>query len=201
MKKNFRLLILVILVSSVTIINAQETKKFTVSNVTVSSGKTALTSGLDTKISFSDGKKGIIFIQANADRVIVNYGKKIQNFQIVESFGFYKNVFWTGPQIVYQKGIIDIMLWNGVGFGKDKELTCPGTKPKFFLSYEGVGITVFKNYRIGGSSLWFRTAPMNWFVSIKRTFSLGEKSKLFGEITYNHSLDIPMFVAGYTIKF
>ena len=196
--KKFRLLLLVVLFSSITIVNAQE-KKFTVSDVTVSSGKTALTSGLDTKVSFSNGKN-VIFIQANADRAILNIGKKIKYFQIVESFGVYKNVLWTGPQIVYQKKFLDVMLWNGVGFGKDRELTCPGTKPEFFLSFEGVGITFLKNYRIGGSVLWFRTDPINWFVSIKRTFSIGEKSKMFTEVTYNHTLDIPMFVIGYNLK-
>ncbi|MFA6386393.1 MAG: hypothetical protein WCW04_01305 [Candidatus Paceibacterota bacterium] len=196
--KNFKGLLFVIMIVSTITVNAQE---FKISDITISSGKTALTSGLDTKVSFSNGKNRVLFIQANADRAILNIGKKIKNFQIVESFGVYKNVLWTGPQITYQKGIIDVMLWNGVGFGKDKELTSPGTKPEFFLSYEGVGITVFKNYRIGGSVLWFRTDPMNWFVSAKRTFSIGEKSKIFTEVTYNHTLDIPMFVIGYSLKF
>jgi len=196
--KNLFLSILA-LVTFTIVANAQETKKFTLSSVTVSSGKTALTSGLDTKVTFTNGS-GIIFVQANADRAIVNFGKKIKNFQVVESFGVYKNVPWTGPQIVYQKGFLDLMAWNGVGFGKDPSLTCPGTKPEFFLSYEGLGITVLKNYRVGGSALWFRTDPMNWFVSVKRTFNLGDKSKIFSEITYNHTLDIPMFVIGYTLK-
>jgi len=197
--KNLFLSILA-LVTLTIVASAQETKKFSISSVTVSSGKTALTSGLDTKITFTNGNNGIIFIQANADRAIVNIGKKIKNFQIVESIGVYKNVFWTGPQIVYQKGFLDLMAWNGVGFGKDPGLTCPGTKPEFFISYEGIGITVLKNYRIGGSMLWFRTDPMNWFVSAKRNFNLGDKSKIFFEITYNRTLDIPMFGIGYTLK-
>ena len=197
--KNLFLSILALVILTI-VASAQEAKKFTLSSVTVSSGKTALTSGLDTKVTFTNSSNGIIFVQANADRAILNIGKKIKNFQVVESFGVYKNVPWTGPQIVFQKGFLDVMAWNGIGFGKDPSLTCPGTKPEFFLSYEGLGITFLKNYRIGGSMLWFRTDPMNWFVSVKRNFNLSDKSKIFSEITYNHTLDIPMFVIGYIIK-
>lgn len=199
--KKFRLLLLVVLFLSITTVNAQETKKMTVSDFTILSGKTALGSGLDTRVSFSNGGNGILYIQANSDRLIVNIGKKIKNFQLIESIGIYKNVFWTGPMIIFKKGILDILIWNGISLATDQIMSNPGYKPTFFFSYEGAGLTFLNNNRIGGAVMWLKTDKMNWFASYKKTFSVGEKSKLFGEITYNHSLDIPMFVAGYTLRF
>jgi len=196
--KNF-VLILVILFS-VLVSNAQDTKKFSLSEITVSSGKTALSSGLDTRVTFSNGGNGIFNIQANSDRLIVNIGKKIKNFQLIESIGVYKNVPWTGPMIIFKKGILDLLIWNGISLATDPIMSNPGYKPTFFFSYEVAGLTFLKTNRIGGAIQWLKTDKMNWFVSYKKTFSVGEKNKLFAEITYNHVLDIPMFVMGYTIK-
>lgn len=198
--KNFRLLLVAFVILTITA-NAQETKKFTVSDVTISSGKTALTSGLDTKISFTNGGNGIFYIQANADRAMVNIGKKIKNFQLIESIGVYKNVPWTGPMLIFQKGIFDATVWNGVSLSKDKQMSNPGYKPTFFFSYGGMGLTFLKTNRIGGAVMWFKTDQMNWFVSYKKLVPIGDKSKIFGEVTYNHTLDIPMFVIGYNLKF
>ena len=199
--KNFRGLLLVAFVVLTITVNAQETKKITVSDITISSGKTALTSGLDTKITFTNGGDGILYIQANADRAMINIGKKIKNFQLIESIGVYKNVPWTGPMLIFQKGIFDATVWNGVSFSTDAQMSNPGYKPTFFFSYEGIGLTFLKTNRIGGAVMWFKTDKMNWFVSYKKLVSIGDKSKIFGEVTYNHTLDIPMFVIGYNLKF
>ncbi|MFA7718018.1 MAG: hypothetical protein WC875_04855 [Candidatus Absconditabacterales bacterium] len=186
-------------------LSAQESKPIKVSNyhlsnLTITSGKGAMTSGLDTRFDFSNEKRWVLFLQANADRATINFGRKFGKFQAIESFGVFKNMLWTGPMLLLNLGPIDMIAWNGLVFAKTDELKDPGYKPQFFCSYEGAGLTFCKNNHIGCAILYFGTAPMNWFVSYKRTINIGEKSKLFAEVTYNHDLNIPMFVIGYSMK-
>jgi hypothetical protein len=166
----------------------------------ITSGKGALTSGLDTKFDFSNQRKWVVSIQANSDRATINIGKKWKHFQVLESFGVYKNMIWTGPMLLANFGPLDLIAWNGICLSKSSELKETGFNPNFLLSYEGAGLTFWKNNRIGGAVLWFGQAPMNWFISYKRTIPLGDKSRFFVEATYNHTLDIPMFVIGYSMK-
>ncbi|MEI6671987.1 MAG: hypothetical protein WCL02_01110 [bacterium] len=175
-------------------------RNYSLTEVSITSGKGALTSGFDTRFDFSNGKSGVLFLQANNDRAAVHFGKKFGNIQLIESFGVFKNIPWTGPMIVYTLGPLDFIAWNGIGFAKTNTLKDPGYTPQFFFSYEGVGLTFLKNNRLSGALMYFGTDPMNWFISYKRTIIIGKRSKFFGEVTYNHALDIPMFVIGYTIK-
>ena len=204
MKKLF-IIAIILIVSN--LIYAQDTNKtikvgkYSLSEATITSGKGPLTSGLDTRFDFSNGKNGVLFLQANSDRATIHFGRKFGNFKLLESFGVYKNMIWTGPMLLYKLGPLDFMVWNGVIFAKTDLLEVSGFNPQFFMSYESIGLTFFKNNRIGGSILYFGQTPMNWFVSYKRTINIGEKSKLFAEVTYNRNLDIPMFVIGYTMKF
>jgi hypothetical protein len=207
-------LIAVIICAATTITFAQDsiTKKgihigsFNLTDATITAGKGAVTSGFDTRVDFSNPNGWVIFVQANNDRAMVNIGKKIgKNFTIIQSIGQYKNAPWTGPMIIFKANVFkfmafDAMLWGGCAFATDKILSNPGYKPQFFMSYDGMGITLFKNHRIGGAVLWLKTDQMNWFISYKGTIPIGKKSKLFGEVTYNHNLNIPMFVIGYSIK-
>lgn len=202
-----KLLLLAIILIAVNFVSAQEMKtikvgNYELSNATVTSGKGALTSGFDTQFGFANTKDSskVLFLQANNDRICINVGKSFGNLSLLESVAVFKNIPWTGPMILYKAGPFDFIVWNGVGFAKTNQLTEPGFKPQFFFSYEGVGLTFAKNNRIGASAMWFATQPVNWFVSYKRTFNIGEKSKLFAECTYNHALDIPMFVIGYNVK-
>lgn len=203
-----KLVLLAIALVVVNLVSAQEVKKavkvgnWQLSDVTVTSGKGALTSGFDTQFGFTNLKndKLVLFLQANNDRICATVGKRFGNFKVLESFAVFKNIPWTGPMILYSAGPFDAIVWNGVGFAKTNELLAPSYKPQFFFSYEGVGLTFLKNNRIGASAMWFGTTPVNWFVSYKHNFNIGEKSKLFAECTYNHNLDIPMFVIGYSLK-
>jgi hypothetical protein len=198
MKKLFVMMISVMIISMV---SAQEIKtNWQLSDVTISAGKGALTSGFDTRFDFSNNKDGILFLQANNDRAVVNVGKKFGNFQLIESIGVFKNIPWTGPMLLYQLGPFDFIVWNGVGFAKTKELLAPSYTPQFFFSYEGMGVTIKKNNKLSAAVMWFGNEKPNWFVSYKRTLSVGEKSKFFGEVTYNYNLKIPMFVLGYSMK-
>lgn len=202
------LLVIAIVLVVVNSVFAQETKKtvkvgnWQLSDVTVTSGRGALTSGFDTQFGFTNLKNDnlVLFLQANNDRICATFGKKFGNLKVLESVAVFKNIPWTGPMILYKAGPFDFIVWNGVGFGKTPELLAPSYKPQFFFSYEGMGVTFLKNNRIGASAMWFATQPVNWFVSYKHTFDIGEKSKLFAEATYNHALDIPMFVIGYNLK-
>lgn len=175
---------------------------YRLTDVSITSGKGALTSGLDTRFDFSNYKdsNGVLFLQANSDRATIHWGRKFGNFQFIESFGSFKNIPWTGPMLLYQLGPIDLIAWNAVGFAKSDKLQEPGYTPQFFCSYEGIGITFLKKNRIGGAILYFGTEPMNWFLSYKRSMYIGKRSKLIAEITYNRNLDIPMFVIGYSMK-
>ena len=204
MKKVIMLSIAMLMV--VNIVFAQDKKPIKIgtyhlNEFTITSGKGAMTSGLDTRVDFSNEKNWAIFVQANSDRITVNFGKKWKHFQVLESFGVYKNMLWTGPMLLGKFGPLDMIVWNGAMFAKTAALTETGYNPQFFFSYEGAGLTFCKNNRIGGAVLWFGQAPMNWFVSYKRTINIGERSKLFAELTYNHALNIPMVVVGYNIKF
>lgn len=200
-----KLIIFAIVLVAANLVSAQDIKPikvggYTLSDVTITSGKGAMTSGLDTRFDFSNEKNWVLNLQANSDRATINIGKKFKNLQLIESFGVYKNLLWTGPMILYQVGPLDMIAWNGIAFAKTNELKDIGYNPQFFCSYEGLGLTFLKNNRIGGAILYFGTAPMNWFVSYKRVIPIGEKSKFFAEVTYNHALDIPMFVIGYSLK-
>ena len=188
-------------IASVAHAQTENKKGFEISEISISSGKGALTSGFDSYVGFSHGENGILFFQANNDRLCINIGKSFGNLKLIESVGVFKNIPWTGPMILYQLGPIDMIAWNGFGFAKNKEVTVPGWKPQFFVSYEGLGLTFLKSNRIGASVMWFATAPMNWFISYKKVIPVNENSKFYGEITYNHNLDIPMFNLGYTYRF
>lgn len=140
---------------------------FSLTEATITAGKGAVTSGLDTRVDFSNPNGWLIFVQANNDRAMVNIGKKVgKHFTIIQSIGQYKNVPWTGPMILYKANInnfmaFDAILWGGCAFATDKVMTNPSYKPQFFMSYDGAGITLFKNHRIGGAVLWIKTDPMN----------------------------------------
>lgn len=196
--------IVMMLVSSMIVAQSKKSihiGKYTLSDVTVSSGKTAITSGLDTKVDFTHiDSNRVMFVLANADRIMVNVGKKWNKFTYIQSFGQFKNIPWTGPMFIVNMGPVDVTVWHGFGLSKDKTLKEPGLKPNFFFSYEGVGVKLPKNSRINASVIWFTTNKMNWFVGYKKTVLIGEKAKIFGEITYNHNENIPMFVVGYTFK-
>lgn len=194
-----------ILLSIVTMVSAQENPKIAawqLSDISISSGKGALTSGFDTQFGFANMKNDdlVMFLQANNDRICITVGKKFGNLKVLESFAVFKNIPWTGPMFLYQLGPVDMIVWNGIGFAKDKTLLAPGYTPQFFFSYEGAGVTFAKNNRIGAAVMWFGTNPLNWFISYKRTMHIGERSKFFAEATYNHALNIPMFTIGYSLK-
>lgn len=175
---------------------------FNLTEATITAGKGAVTSGFDTRVDFANTKGWVIFIQANNDRGVVNVGKKLsKNFTILQSVGQFKNCPWTGVMVLYKVASFDFIAWNGLAFAKTSEIKEFGPNPQFFISYEGVGLTLFKNHRVGGSILWFGNQPMNWFVSYKGTIPIGKQSKIFGEVTYNRNLNIPMFVVGYSFKF
>jgi hypothetical protein len=197
------LFVLVIILISLNVIAQERTVRignYSLSDVTVTSGKGALTSGFDTRFSFKNQENDILFLVANNDRIVINVGKKIGNFSLIQSIGVFKNIPWTGPMIIYEIGPLDVMTWTGIGFAKDNQLKEPSYKPQFFFNYESIGLTFLKNNRIGASMMLFATEPINWFISYKRTINIGEKSKLFAEVTYNHALNIPMFVIGYNLK-
>lgn len=202
-----KLFIMTIILCVANLVSAKENKTIKIGNyelsgITITSGKGALTSGFDTRFDFVNVKyaDAILNLQANNDRICINIGKSFGNLKLIESIAVFKNIPWTGPMILYSTGPFDAIVWNGVGFAKTPELLVPGYKPQFFFSYEGIGLTFLKNNRIGAAVMWFGSNPMNWFVSYKHTFTIGEKSNLFAECTYNHNLDIPMFVIGYNLK-
>ncbi len=204
--KTLNLLFAMVLVI-VNLVSAQEKNivkvgNWQLSDVTVTSGKGALTSGFDTQFGFTNLKndKLVMFLQANNDRICITVGKKFGNLKVLESVAVFKNIPWTGPMILYSAGPFDAIVWNGIGLGKTPELLAPSYKPQFFFSYEGMGVTFLKNNRIGASAMWFTTTPVNWFISYKHHFNVGKNSKFFAECTYNHNLDIPMFVIGYSLK-
>lgn len=203
MKTKIYLLAIMMMLSSAAFAQKNKTIKignYYLTDFSITSGKGAMTSGLDTRFDFANDKNWTIGLQANSDRVTVNVGKKWKHFQVIESFGVYKNILWTGPMLLANFGPLDMIAWNGIGFAKDKELKETGYHPQFFFSYEGIGLTFWKNNRVGGAIMYFGTAPMDWFVSYKRTINIGEKSKIFAEVTYSHSLNIPMVVVGYSMK-
>ncbi len=203
MKKLFVLFVMV----SISIVSFSQTSprlgNYNLSELTISSGKGAISSGLDTYFNFTNSvtPNMVLFIQANSDRITINVGKRFGNLKLIESFGIYKNMPWTGPMILYNIGPLDFIAWNGIIFATTDQLQAPGHKPQFFFSYEGMGLTIAKYHRVGAAVMWFGTQPMNWFVSYKGTVPIGKQSKIFGEVTYNHNLNIPMFVIGYNIKF
>jgi len=202
-----KLVVLAIVLMTSNVMFAQDTIKvktlkvgnYSLTDVTISSGKGALTSGFDTRFDFSNDHNIFITLQANNDRANIMIGKKWGNFKAIASLGSYKNIPWIGPMFLYTLGPLDFTVWNGIGFAKTNQFTDVGYKPEFFFSYEGAGVTLGKN-RISGAVMWFATDPMNWFASYKRNFTLGQYSTIFAEVTYNHTLNIPMFVIGYSRK-
>ncbi len=206
MKKSIIIISIIILSSLSTVTFAQTSPRmgnYSLSEATITSGKGAISSGLDTRFDFTNSADTnmVVFMQANSDRVTVHVGRRLGNLKLIESFGVFKNMPWTGPMILYIWGPFDFMAWNGVVLSKSEKNLEIGYKPHFFISYESVGLTVAKYHKIGGSILYFGTDPLNWFVYYRETFPIGKQSKLFAEITYNHTLDIPMFIVGYAMKF
>ncbi|MFA6256035.1 MAG: hypothetical protein WC606_02520 [Candidatus Absconditabacterales bacterium] len=200
-----KLFVLASILIAVNLVSAQEIKTvkigtYSLSDFTLTSGEGAMTSGLDTRLDFSNEKETQISLLVNNDRATINIGKKFGNWQILGSIGSFKNVPWGGIMLLYQAGSFDAIAWNGAGFSKNETMTAPGYNPNFFISYEGVGVTFWRNNHIGGSLMYFAADPMNWFVAYKRDFHISLKSKIFAEVTYNHDLNIPMFVIGYSMK-
>jgi len=159
-------------------------------------GRGALSSGADMVLDFSWDKNRILFLKANNDRALVNIGKGFGNFKTILTIGVFKNVPCTALMLKYNSKFINLLSWNGIGFGKDAKLTGPGVTPRFFFSYQEVNVAFGKNY--AGYAFMYKTVdPVNHFVFYRRSIPINKQADFTFETTYNYRERIPMFIIGY----
>lgn len=106
-----------------------------ISKVRVSSGRGALTSGLDIFVSFS-GEGRELGITGNAERVYAVYGWDIlPALTISASGGFFKNTPWLGPQLKFKVGDhLSLLHWSGISTGEPEH---PAPEVNFFFTFTG----------------------------------------------------------------
>lgn len=196
-----------------TIVKCQTPKNtFHIDKITASEGKSAMTSGLDFVVSMSPDSnsksKGLILMaQANNERVNIRIGKswgdvkRSGNLTLLLTPGVFKNVPWLGLMTIYNyNNWFSLCNWTGFGMGNNNQLTKPGWKPYFFVTYQEAGFNFGKN-RFAYAIQLFTTNDLNHYLVYKRDFSLGKNTGLFAETTYDIKNELPMFVIGINYSF
>jgi len=193
MKRNWFVLILIIALNS-TVVQAQNNLKLY--DVSVSTGESALSSGLDICASFlnADATR-IIVVEGNAGMGQIIYMQKIsKSITVGPTAGFLNNAIWMAPIVTADVfGFIKLTTWNGVIFGKPNN---PDWKINYGFSYQAIDL---KFGRIGaGCSLMhvLMDKPMT-LPYIKYELPLNKENGVVFSVTYNIRDDSPMFLIAW----
>ncbi|MCX6815312.1 MAG: hypothetical protein NT120_00480 [Candidatus Aenigmarchaeota archaeon] len=85
---------------------------FKMSQIVVSSGEGALTSGLDVYVEMRDTTFWKFSLQANSERAYFMYGYDTPYFTLYASGGVFRNTPWFGPRIDFRFAFIEMFYWH-----------------------------------------------------------------------------------------
>ncbi|RJQ29626.1 hypothetical protein C4565_01875 [Candidatus Parcubacteria bacterium] len=191
--KTSSLIVAILLLFLTSIVSAQK-----VSDLTISSGRGALSSGLyiGTNVDFGDSKN--LTLEATADYVQAMYTKTFGIFSIGPSAGFFQNTPWVGPYIKVQPtSFITLVSWTGVSAGKADN---PQFEVEYSFAYHLVRIDAGP-INVSLTTLSFQDEKLNCLVGSGITIPLSEKIKT--SITCDYSLrdSDPLFGASLCYTF
>lgn len=129
-----------VLLLSVSLLPAQEDYK--ISDVTISSGRGALSSGIFGSVNIVSENRRLIF-EVEKDFVEAMYGSQQGDFFLAGSGGFFQNTPWVGPYIIFKKGILTAVSWNGIAAGQANN---PEWKLKFLFAFHSVRLDLSPFY-------------------------------------------------------
>ena len=138
MKRIFLLTTLIVLVSiSTSTAQEMKTSDYSLSDVTISSGRGALSNGIFASATVTNGTERMYF-QIASNYVQAMYGENYGCCFVSGSAGFYDNTPWVGPYIVIQPfKAVTFTTWWGIFAGTGGH---PGWKPNFSFAYNSLNI-------------------------------------------------------------
>lgn len=144
---------------------------YRLSDITVSSGKGALSSGVFASATVMNTSWRLIF-QVNNDFVQAMYGTNEGSLFLAGSGGFFMNTPWVGPYIEVQPwDFLFAVSWIGVSAGKGGE---PSTDPQLFFLFHSVRVTMGPFYASHTLIHYQKDVP-NHLPGIGWNFTLGTK--------------------------
>jgi hypothetical protein len=155
---------------------------------------------MDASVELNNAKS-LIRITGSTERAYLDYGFKWGSFTPEISFGYFKNIPWAGPKLIYTWGRITLFSWTGFGLSKDEHMTELGKEFNFFFNYNAIIFALPKEFEISYANMFFGAEKINHLPAIKKTLNLSEYSSIATQITYNSTERIPMFVLFYSYKF
>lgn len=169
-----------------------------ISDITVSSGRGALSSGLyiGTNLDLGDSKN--LTFEVTADYVQAMYTKTYGILSIGPSAGFFQNAPWIGPYIKVQPtDFITFVSWAGISGGQAND---PQFEVKYSFAYHNVKISVGPA-NVSFTTLSFQKDRLNSLIGGGIDIPLGEKIKC--GITCDYSLrdSEPLFGASLCYMF
>lgn len=141
-----KLTLLFILMIALTAISFTQ-EEYKISDVTVSSGRGALSSGIFGSINVIGNNNRLIF-EVEKDFAQAMYGKQMGDFFVAGSGGFFQNTPWVGPYIVFSKSVFTLVSWNGIAAGQAND---PQLKLKFIFAFHSIRVDIkpfYLNYAV-----------------------------------------------------
>lgn len=172
-----------------------------VSDVKISSGQGALSSGLDIALNTTNPKDTTktMTVQFNSTLgqaiFLKNYSSGIS---IGPSGGIHYRTIWVAPFISYSPfEFVTFTSWNGFTAGDPQK---PNWDVKFLFAYHAIDFKI-KNFEIGYALLHYIQNKAMRMPSLKYTYSFSKKDQFIYSVTYELTEDFPMHLVSYKHSF
>ncbi len=189
-----KIILLSILMVTLTVISSAQ-EEYKISDITVSSGRGALSSGIFASINVIGNDNRLIF-EVEKDFVEAMYGKTIGDFFLAGSGGFFQNTPWVGPYVVFNKGIFSFTSWYGMGAGQANN---PEWKTKFLFAFNSARLNLSPFY-VAWTRISFQKDMVNDLPAAGVSFQFGNQisCSVGGEYTLRDKK--PLFGASLNYK-
>jgi hypothetical protein len=164
-----KLKVLFLLLACSSIVFAQKAR---ISDITISSGRGALSSGIDASINIDLDKAGsnLVFEVAH-DFVQGIYTKQYGSIAVGPSAGFFENAPWVGPYLRYTPtSYITFVTWEGISAGL---ANAPAFEVKYSFAYNSLRIDLGP-FWISHTALSFQSERLNQLTGAGFTVSLAD---------------------------
>jgi len=170
-----------------------------IKDITVSSGRGALSSGLYVGINIDPGDTTAnLTFEATADYVQAIYVKKFGILSIGPSAGYFQNAPWIGPFIKIQPAdFISLVSWEGVSAGQAND---PAFNVQYSFAYNSLRIDVAPVY-VCFTTLSFQKDRLNCLVGSGFTIPLGKKISFGVSCDYSLRDSEPLFASSISYQF
>jgi len=184
--------LVILLVFGCSVMNAQ------VTNVTVNSGQSALSSGLGLTVDLVIDK-GVASINFTSTSAQVNLLRKYSSSLLIgPTFGVHHNAPWFAPLFSYTPiKPLSFISWFGVIAGGPNK---PDWDINFMFSYHAASFSA-ANFKLGYSLLHYMMNKPMHLVDLGYTFLLTANDKLSSSVTYDFRNQKPMYMISLNHSF